>query len=178
VVPGFGYHGGGLEQHPEGPQAGINRDQVLGVNSVTLGRVTVASFDPPFGVLAIEAHVPVPRRAGWAGHRIAAADDADHQVPGHESGSRLCFGHLAEGFVPDDEPVRLWRRRPVLAVDDLQIGAADANRQRLNEDRPVISRRLGHVRARDRALLPGNDGDGTHALTLTPGGHPNITRQG
>lgn len=47
-------------------------------------------------------------------------------------------------------------------VDDLQIGAADADSLSLDEDRPVVVRRLGHIHQRDRDLLPWNDSDGPH----------------
>ena len=50
---------------------------------------------------------------------------------------------------------------------------ADADRLRPHQHRPVLLRRLGHVREHDGTLLPGDDCDGAHALTLTPGGHLN-----
>ena len=82
--------------------------------------------DAPLGVLAVHAHIPVPRRARHARNGITSADDADHQVPGAESGPRGDLGHPAQRFVPNDEAVLARRRGPVLAVDNLQIGAADA----------------------------------------------------
>ena len=109
VVPGLGHDGGGFEQHAEDPEGGIHRDQVLRVNAVALGRIAVTALDPPLGVLAVHAHVPVPRRARRAGNRVTSADDADHQVPGAESGPRGRLGHPAQRFVPDDEAV-LTRR--------------------------------------------------------------------
>jgi hypothetical protein len=109
MVPGLGQHGGGLEQHAEDPEGGIHRDQVLRVDAVALGRITVTAPDAPLGVLAVQAHIPVPRRARRAGDRITPADDADHEVPGAESGPRGCLGHPAQRFVPDDEAVLPWR---------------------------------------------------------------------
>ena len=72
----------------------------------------------------------------------------------------------AQRFVPDDEAFLTRRWPPVVAVDDLQVGAADANRLGLDQDGPVVLRWLGHVGERGRALLPGDDGDGAHGLTV------------
>jgi len=88
------------------------------------------------------------------------------------------LGHPAEGFVPDHQAVRAGRGGAVLPADDLQIGAADADRLRPHQDRPVLHRRFGHVRERHGVSLSGNDRDGTHTVTLAPGHHLNITRLG
>jgi hypothetical protein len=177
VIPGLGHYGGRLEQHAEDSERGIHGDQVLGVDAVTLGSKAVTALDTPFGVPAVHAHVPVPRRAGRAWDRIAPAHDADHEVSGDESGFPGGLGHPAERFVPDDEAVLSRRRRPVIAVDDLQVRAADADRLRQDQDRTVLRRRLRHVRQRHGALLPGNDRDGPHTCTLTAGGYLDITRR-
>ena len=166
VVPGLGHHGGRLEQHAEGAEGGIHRDQVVGVDAVALAGVAVPGLDAPLGVLAVGAHVPVTGRAGRAGNGVGPADDADDQVSWGESGTRCGLCHPAQRFVPDDEPVLARRRPPVLAVDDLQVGAADADRLGLDQDGPVVRRWLRHVGDRDRAWLPGDDGDGAHDLTL------------
>ena len=173
VVPGLGHDGGRFEQHAEGAEGGIHRDQVVGVDAVALGGVAVPGLDAPLGVLAVGAHVPVTGRAGRAGNGVGQADDADDQVSWGESGTRCGLGHPAQRFVPDDEPVLARRCPPVLAVDDLQVGAADADRLGLDQDGPVVRRWLRHVGERDRAWLPGDDGDGAHDLTLaTEAGSP------
>ena len=71
--------------------------------------------------------------------------------------------------MPDDEPVLARGCPPVLAVDDLQVGAADADRLGLDQDGPVIRGRLRHVGERDGAWLAGDHGDGAHDLTLAAG---------
>ena len=166
VVPGLRDDGGGFEQHAEGPERGIDRHQVLGMNAVTLGGIAVPGLDPPLGVPAVGAHVPVPGRAGRAGNRIGPADDADHQVPGAESRPRGGLDHPAQRFVPDDEAFLTRGCPPVVAVDDLQVGAADADRLGLDQDGPVVWRWLRHVGELGGALLPGDDGDGAHGLTV------------
>jgi len=162
VVPGLGDDGGRLEQHAEDAESGIHRHQVLGVNAVALGGVTVPGLDPPFGVLAVGAHIPVPGRAGRARNGVRPAHDADDQVPGLEPGSRRRLGYLAQRLVADDETLFAGRRPPVITVDDLQIGAADADRLGLDQDPSVAQRGFLHLAQRDRALLPGHDGDGAH----------------
>jgi len=97
---------------------------------------------------------------------IGPAHDADHQVPGAESRPRGGLGHLAQRFVPDDEAFLARGCPPVVAVDDLQVGAADADRLGLYQDGPVVLRWLGHLGERGGALLPGDDGDGAHGLTV------------
>ena len=166
VVPGLCHDGGGLEQHAENPEDGIHRNEVLGVDTVALGGVAVTALDAPLGVPAVHAHIPVPRCARRTRNRVAPADDADDQVSGTETGPRGCLDHPAERFVPDDEAVLTRWRRPVVAVDDLQIGAADADRLRLDQNRPVLVRGLRHLGQCDGALLRGNDGDGPHGLTI------------
>ena len=96
VVPGLGYYGGGLQQHAENAEGRIHRDQVLRVDPVTLGRVAVTVLDPPLGVPAVHAHIPVPGCARRARNGVASADDADHQVAGAESGPRGGLCHAAQ----------------------------------------------------------------------------------
>ena len=80
VVPGLGHDGGRFEQHAEGAEGGIHRDQVVGADAVPLGGIAVPGLDAPLGVLAVGAHVPVTGRAGRAGNGVGLADDADDQV--------------------------------------------------------------------------------------------------
>ena len=93
VVPGLGHDGGGFQEHAEDAECGINRDQVFGMDPVALGRVSVTAGDAALGVLAIDTHVPLPCCACRAGHRVAASDDADDQIPGLEAAIRGCLGH-------------------------------------------------------------------------------------
>jgi hypothetical protein len=136
------------------------------MNAVALAGIAVPRFDPPLGVPAVGAHIPVPRRASRAGDGVGPAHNADDQVPGGKPGPRCRLGHPAQRLVPDDETFLTGRRPPVATADDLQIGATDANRTRLDQDRPVTWRWFRHVGKRDRALPPGNDGDGAHGLTV------------
>jgi hypothetical protein len=74
--------------------------------------------------------------------------------------------HPAQRLVAYGEAFLAGGRPPVLTVNDLQVGAADADRLGLHQNGPVVWRRLRHVGERDRALLPGDHGDGPHCLTV------------
>ena len=166
VVPGLGDHGGRLEQHAQLSQRRADRHQVPGVDAVPLAGVPVAAGYPPFGVAAVQAHVPVPGRARRARIRIGAAHDADDEVTDGEPATGRRRNHPAQRLVPDDQPVLPRRRRPVLAVDDLQVGPADAHRLGLDKDGTVPLRRLRHLAEGDGALLFRDDGYRAHPLTV------------
>src|SRR6476620_10911624 len=136
VVPGLGHDRGRFDQHAQDAEGGIHRHQVLGTDAVALRGVAVPRLDPPLGVPAVGAHVPVAGRAGRAGDGVGTAYDADDEVPGGEAGTRWRLSHLAQRLVPDDEAFLARRRPPVLAVDDLQIGATDPDRLGLDQDGP------------------------------------------
>src|SRR5262245_58805468 len=68
---------------------------------------------------------------------------------------------------PSDEPFLPGGGPAVGAVDDLHVGAADADRLGLHQDGPVVERRLWHVGEPDGALLPGDHGDSAHGLNVT-----------
>ena len=50
------------------------------------------------------------------------------------------FAHAAERLVAEDQPLVAVRRLAVLARDDFAIGAADAERDRLDQDRALRAR--------------------------------------
>ena len=62
-------------------------------------------------------------------------------------------------LVAANQPPGARRRLAVLAVEDLQIGTAHADRRDRDQDRAILFRRLGHLGAIDRAALP--------AITMT-----------
>ncbi len=80
VVPGLGHHAGGLQQHAQQAQAGIDLHCEVGLERVALGAIAVDLLDAVLGVEAVSAHVPLTAGAGLAGDGIGPADDADHQV--------------------------------------------------------------------------------------------------
>ena len=81
--------------------------------------------------------------------------------------SGAAFGHSAQRLVADDQPFLPWRCPPVVAIDDLQVGAADTDRLGLDQDGPVVFVRFGHVGESDRASLAGYDSYGAHGFTVT-----------
>ena len=56
-------------------------------------------------------------------------------VAGREAAVRRRFAHAAERLVAEDQPLVAGRRFAVVARDDLAVGAADAERERLDQDR-------------------------------------------
>ena len=70
--------------------------------------------------------------------------------------------HAAERFVAEDQPLAPGRRPAVVAGDDLAVGAADADRQRLDQQRPAVRRGLGPFVELHGSGRAGEDGNGLH----------------
>ena len=137
VVPGLGDDSRRLQQDCEVAEGGVYLDDVFGVDPEAFGGEAVTSLYTPFGVLPVDAHVPVPGRARRAGNGIAAPYNTDHQVSDMEVGPGRCLKNPSKRLVAEDQAVVARRRRTVLAADDLQIGAADANRLSSYEYRAI-----------------------------------------
>jgi hypothetical protein len=87
----------------------------------------------PLGVAAVGAHVPFANGAVRARHRVRSAHNAHNMVADREfGGSRV--EHPAQGLVAEDQLLFTGWGPPVAATRDLGIGAADADRQRFDED--------------------------------------------
>ena len=116
LLPGLGHHAGGLEEHAEPAQSGVDLDHEVGLDPVALRAVAVALLDPALGVLAVVAEIPLAHGAVGAGHRVGPADDPDHQVAGRHRGPGRGLEHPAERLVAEHEPVAsraaASRRRP------------------------------------------------------------------
>ncbi len=165
VLPGLGHHGGGLHQHAELAQRGVDLDRVVGLDDPLLAAVAVQLLDAALGVLAVAAHVELAPGAGAAGHGVGPADHAHHQVAGGEarSPSGACE-HPPERLVAEDHAARSGGPA-VLPGVQLPVGPADAQGQTLDEQLTRPGLRLRHLGHPERALFAGNQRDRTHGLT-------------
>ena len=76
------------------------------------------------------------------------------------------FAHAAEQLVAEDQPRFVAGRLAVVARDDLAIGAADAERDRLDQQRAFRCRWLGNVAQFDGIRLEGVDRDRAQGFAL------------
>ena len=146
MVPGFRDHAGRLQQHRVEPERGIDLHGEFRLDAPALGAEAVQPLDAVLGVLPVAAHVPLAGRAGRAGDRIGMAHDADDVIAALADRNPSALRRTR----PSDSWPRISRSWPcgrlaVLARDDLAIGAADAERDRLDQQRAVLRRRLGHI---------------------------------
>src|SRR5207248_2542858 len=72
----------------------------------------------------------------------------------------------AEVLVPEDEDVRAGRGLAVLGRDDLDVGAAEADRDTVDEDGTVLDGRLGQVQQGKGVGLSGPYGERAHEVTV------------
>nr|BFF25573.1 hypothetical protein GCM10025732_35380 [Glycomyces mayteni] len=105
-------------------------------------------------------------RARAARLGVGAADHADHEVPGREPAARGGLADPPEGLVPDDEPVGPRWGPAVLAVGELPVGAAHAERDGVDEQLPFACHRLIHLPQLQRPLDAGLHGQRAHAAHL------------
>ena len=137
LLPGLRDDGRGFQQHAEQAERRVDLHRVLGLDPPALRHEAVDLLDAALGVLAVAAHVPFADRAVRARHRVGTPDDADDQVALAERAGRTRVDDAAERLVAEHKP-RLARRRPaVLAFDDLDVGPAHADCDRLDEHGPV-----------------------------------------
>jgi hypothetical protein len=144
LLPRLRNDSGGLEQHTQDAERGIDLHGVLGLDPPPLGHEPVDLLDASLGVLAVAAHVPLTDRAVGAWHRVGSPDDADHQITLLERGVRARVHHPAQGLVPEHQARLALRSPAVLSFYDLDVGPAHADRDRLHQHRPAT-----HVRLRD-----------------------------
>ena len=121
-------------------------------------------LDAALGVLAVPAHVPLAHRAVGAGHGVGTADDADDEVALLQRAARARVDHPAERLVPEHEARLALGGPAVLALHDLDVGPADADRDGFHEDRPVARVGLGDVFEARAPRLARFDGDGLHRV--------------
>ena len=145
LLPRLRHDGRGFQQHAEQAERRVDLHRVLGLDPPALRHEAVDLLDAALGVLAVAAHVPLANRAVRARHGVGAPDDADDQVAFAERAGRTRIDDAAERLVAEHQP-RLARRRPaVLAFDDLDVGPAHADGDRLDEHGPVARVGLGNV---------------------------------
>jgi hypothetical protein len=166
LLPGLSQHAGRLGEDAELTERGVNRDRKVLLEGHELGAVAVKCLDAPFGVAAVAAHVPL--RAGAAGARlgIRPAHDAGHQLPGLERRPVRRLAHAPQQLMTEDQLVALRRRLAVAPVDDLPVGAADTEPQRLDQQFSGVRPRLLDLTERGTAWIARHDGDGLHACGI------------
>ena len=134
-------------------------------------------LDPALGVAAVAAEVELAARARGARHGVGPADDADDEVAGREAAAVGRLEHAAERLVAEDQPLLARRRPAVLAVDDLAVGAADAERDPVDEQLARARLGLGHVDDGGRAGLQRDHGECAHVCLPTAGIPTSIVRR-
>ncbi len=145
VVPGLRHHAGRLDQDAEQAESGVDLHGIVGVDAELLRAEAVQSLDAVFGVLAVLAHVPFAGRARHAGDGIAMPHHADDVIAGHKAGLGRRLAHAAERFMAEDQAALARRGLAVKARDDLVIGAANAERDRVGENASRSARRRRNV---------------------------------
>src|SRR5262249_30503938 len=145
LFPRLGDDARGLEQHAAKPKTAFDLHREVWLDPEALRGIAMALLDPALGVEPVAAHVPFAAGTGRAWNGIGPPHDADHVIAGLQFAAAGRLQHTPKRFVPDDQPRRSRRRRPVVAGVDLVIGAADADGERLHEDSAVRGRRLWHL---------------------------------
>ena len=154
----------GSRRTPRSPRLGSTLIGVLRLDPPALGHVAVDLLDPALGVLAVAAHVPLADGAVGAGDRVRAADDPHHQVALLQGARRARVEDAAERLVAQHQARRARGRPAVLALDDLDVGPADPDGDRLDEDRALVDLGLRDLFAAGGSRLHRLDGDGFHSL--------------
>ena len=121
-------------------------------------------LDAALGVAAVAAEVPLPRRARTARDRVGSAHDPDDEVAGGEAAAGRRLGDAAQRLVAEHQPLGAGRRLAVVAAHDLGVGAADAERDAVDEQRALLGGRLGHLLQGGRVLHARLQRDRAHQL--------------
>ena len=133
-----------LEKHAERAECGVDLHRILGLDAVALRAVSVALLDTALGVAPVAAHVPFADRATRHGTGSRRRTIPTTRSP-RRARVRRRLADAPERLVAEHEPRPARRRGAVQTADDVAVGAADADRQRLDEHRAVLERRLGDV---------------------------------
>lgn len=88
--------------------------------------------------------------------------DADQMVAGCEAGILRRVAHAAERLVAEDQALVALGRFAVMTRNDLVIGAADAERNCLDQNRAVVVRRFGDILQSGGVCNARKDRDGKH----------------
>src|SRR5258705_6437675 len=151
-----------LQQHTDLGQAAVEGDDRVRLRAPPFARESVQSFDAVLGVPAVAAHVPFADSACGARHRIRPADETDHEVAPGYAAIRRRFEHPSEILVAEYQHIRAGWRLAVLGANDLDVRAAQTDRQRLDQDRAVAGRRFGKVAYGQRVFHVGSYRQRTH----------------
>jgi len=145
LIPGFGQHACGFEQHAKATERRIDLDREVRLDAKPFRAVAMSLLDAALGIAAIEAHVPVARGASRTEQRIGPPHDADNKIAARKIAALRSGLDGPQGFVAKNE-TRLVRRRPaIVAGDNLAIGATNAERVRAHQDLTVGYRRQRNV---------------------------------
>jgi hypothetical protein len=139
LLPRFGDDCGGFEQHAQEAERAVDFHRVLRLDPPALGHEAVDLLDAALGVLAVAAHVPLPHRTVGAGDGVGAPDDAHHEIALLQSSCEPGVEHAAQRLVAENQAGLAGRGPAVLPLDDLGVGAADADRHRLDEHGTVAN---------------------------------------
>src|SRR5215203_782432 len=161
LLPGLGEDARRLGEDAERPEVIGYRDGEVLLDRHELGAVAVERLDAALRVLAVPAHVPLAHGAAGARDGVGAPDDPGHQLAGVEAAASLA--DTAEELVPEHEPLVSLRRLAVGAVEDLAVGAADAEVERLDEQLAILWFGLGQVDQLGTVRVPGDHCDGSHS---------------
>jgi len=162
LLPGLGDHAGRLQKNAMVLEGRINLEDEIRLDAELLAAVTVALLDAALGVLAVAAHIPFANGAGGARHRIGPPHDANHQIARRNAAAIRRLFDAAERFMADDEALMSGRRPAIMAIDDLVIGAANAERERAHQNRAIALRRRRHIFELNGIGLAGLDGKRAH----------------
>ena len=134
----------GSSRTPSGSELCVELHERIGLRPVPLPHEPVERLDAVLGVLAVPAEVPLAGGAAVARYGIRPPHDADDIVALRQAGPIGCLGHATDRLVPEHQPLVARRRPSVLAGGDLEIGAADSDRdasRRGRARRPQAARR-------------------------------------
>ena len=132
LLPGLGDDRRRLQQHSKKAERVVDPHRILGLDAPALRHEAVDLLDAAFSVLAVAAHVPLANRAVRARHGVGTPDDADDEIALLKA--RLGPGSRRGRAIRARAPGGFARRRPaVFALDDLDVGAAHADRDGFDE---------------------------------------------
>jgi hypothetical protein len=120
----------------------------------------VEPLDAALGVLAVPAHVPLAPGAAGTRDGIGAPYDPGHQLAGVEAGS--CLANPRQQLVSEHQPLLSVRWLAVSAVEDLAVGAADPEVERLDEQLAILGFGLGQLGQLGAVCVAGDDSHRVH----------------
>ena len=162
VIPGLGEDRRRFHQHADLIEARVELDRVVALDRPALGAVPVDLLDSALGIEAVAAHVELAVGAGSAGLWVWTPDDAHNEVALGEAASLRRLAHAAERLVTQHQSLAPGWRPAVLPGCDLAVGAADTQREPVDQQLAGAGRRLLDVHDGRRPRLQRHHGKRTH----------------